>query len=57
LTEFTKVYRAVLLAELEDLKHLGRFRSSYGNEAKYFALTRGGPFNTPLVQQPRHPSV
>jgi len=34
LTEFIQVYRAVLLAELEDLKHVGRFRNPYGNEVK-----------------------
>ena len=42
MTEFVQVYRAVLPAELDDLKHLGRFRNPYGNEVKYFALTRGG---------------
>lgn len=42
MTEFVQVYRAVLLAELEDLQHLGRFRNPYGNEVKYFALTCDG---------------
>ena len=42
MTEFVQVYRAVLLAELEDPKHLEWFRNPYGNEVKYFALTRDG---------------